>query len=109
MASVYDDTDHRVSLFVEDKSLRNGKGGLVEDRMIGTHFRPAREYIRVGRHDGGIQPFDGDIDNVFVFRELLSIQDLELIRQHGAAAITALAKGEPLPEERRTAGIQDNR
>ncbi len=112
VASVYDDIDHRVSLFVEDKTLHNGKGGLIEDRTIGVHFGPAIARIRVGGHDSQgtpFQPFDGDIDNVFVFRELLGIKELELIRQYGATAITALAKGELLPEERREAGIKDNK
>jgi len=101
VAGTYDDIDHRVGLFVEDKALHGGRGGMVEDRMIGTHFSPAREHIRVGSHGGGIQPFDGDIDNVFVFREILNIEELEFIRNYGAAAIAALAKGELLPEERR--------
>ena len=110
VATVYDDIDHRASLFVEDKSLLNGKGRLIEDRTIGVHFGPSNPWIRVGRHSGdNSEAFDGDIDNVFIFRELLGVKELELIRQYGAAAITALAKGELLPEERREAGFSESK
>ena len=107
MAAVYDDGVHRVSLYVEDKSLRNAGGGLVMDRTLGAEFGPCTPFIRVGRHITtnlfgpvvGEQPFDGDIDNIFVFREVLGMRELESIRKYGATAILAFARGEALPAE----------
>jgi hypothetical protein len=100
VAAVYDGSVPRASLYVED-TRRRGAGGLVEDRMIGGHFGPATNFIRVGRHAGGmsVEAFDGDIDNVFIFRGALGIQELELICKQGATAIIALGKGERLTED----------
>jgi hypothetical protein len=46
-----------------------------------------------------VEAFDGDIDNVFIFRGALGIQELELICKQGATAIIALGKGERLTED----------
>ena len=104
VAGVYDDPNHRAIIFVEDKSLNGGAGGLVENRTIGTGFFPCHVSVRVGRHPSGpgvieqgiVEPFDGEIDNVFIFGALLNARALELIRRHGAAAVLALARGEDL-------------
>ena len=77
-----------------------------------AEFGPCNSFIRVGRHAAtevfgpvlSQEPFDGEIDNVFVFRETLSMRELESIRKYHTRAILALAKGEPLPEEGGSAG-----
>jgi hypothetical protein len=98
VAAVYDDSIHRVCLFVEDKSLHGGRGGLVENRTLGAQFGPCHRFIRLGRHADWqydtTDPFDGDIDNVFLFRDALSAGELERIRTHGSAGILAVARGE---------------
>jgi hypothetical protein len=97
VAVAYDDSNHRISLFVEDKSLHGGRGGLVEDRTIGIQFGESNPFIRLGRHADWdadcTDAFDGDIDNFFVFRETLDAEVLEQIRQQGAAGILAIARG----------------
>jgi hypothetical protein len=107
VAATYDNAVHRVILYVEDPRLHNGRGGLVESRTIGAEFGRSNPFISVGRHaasdlynpDWHQDAFDGDIDNVFVFREMLTLEQLEMIREHRSAAIIALAKGESLPEK----------
>ena len=92
-----------MALYVEDPKLHGGIGGLVEDRTIGATFGRAADCIRVGRRYNDsidrVEPFDGDIDNVFVFADTLWLQDLEFIRKGGAAAIIALARGESVPSK----------
>jgi hypothetical protein len=97
VAIVYDDSSHRVCLFVEDKSLHGNRGGLVEDRTIGVQFGPCHPFIRVGRHADWefdcADAFDGDIDNLFIFPEVLSARELERVRRDGCAGILAIAQG----------------
>jgi hypothetical protein len=105
VAVAYDDSNHRVSLFVEDKSLHDGRGGLVEDRTIGVQFGPCHPFIRLGRHAeskaGVVDAFDGDIDSLFVFAEALNAAELEGIRKHGLSGISAVAEGMAISEESR--------
>jgi len=107
VAAVYDDSSHRAVLYVEGPSANDGKSCLIEDRTIGVQFGSAAgntaDHIRVGRRCNAnllpsqTEPFDGDIDNVFIFSDVLGIKELETIRKNGATAIIALSKGEYSP------------
>ena len=97
VAGVYNESLHRVSIYVEDKNMNDGNGGLAEEHTIGAIFGKCNSSIRVGRHAKMVEAFDGEIDNIFIFADVLNTQELETIRVHGVAGIKAIAQGKPAP------------
>lgn len=97
VAAVYDQGAGTVKLYVEEPTLNGRAGGLVLDSAA-TNVGASNGFIRMGMHAGGAnEPFQGLIDNAFVFRGELDAGQLETIRQGGAAAV------------RQTAALQTNR
>ncbi len=86
VAAVYRSESKLVALYVEDPALGDGQGGLAS--QFGTaEIGPSANWIRVGGHFGGIEPFAGAIDNVFIISGALGHPHLEQFRTQGASAV----------------------
>ncbi len=94
VAAVHDGTNRTVSLYVEDPSRNDGRGGLVRDTVEDVQFGECNPFVRIGGHATAPQPFDGEIDNVFIFSAALSAAQLEQIRSQGKSGILAIASGQ---------------
>ncbi len=106
VAAVYDQKRETIAIYVEDRKMNAGRGGLVANRSAPARIGSSNYFVRLGRHANGIEPFDGEIDNVFIFGAALGAVQLEAIRAGGAKAILAIARGEDAKEEtRKTLGI----
>ncbi len=93
VAAVYDQAAQTATLYVEDPALNAGKGGLVVDRVDHANIGASRRFVRVGNHTGRYrEPFAGEIDNVFLFADALTAEQLEQIRREGQAGIFKLAQ-----------------
>ena len=91
LAAVYLHHARTVTLYVEDRKLNGGQGGLVKDVARETAIGPSGTFVRIGMHAHDAQePFAGEIDNVFLFNTALSTTAIEAIRTGGAEELKAL-------------------
>jgi len=88
VASVYDEAADTVTLYAQDPVT----GDLVVD-SASTSVGASQNYIRVGAHPGGAEPFLGQIDSVFVFNETLEARDIQSICDHGVEGFSDLRRG----------------
>lgn len=74
LAAVYDESSDSLTYYVDEQSFSTT-----------TNFGASNNFFEIGRNpiNGGIEHFDGLIDNVFVYDETLSAQEITNIRQNG--------------------------
>ncbi len=103
VAAVYDQMRQTADIYVEDGEMNGGRGGLVWTNASLVQIGSSHNFVRVGRHtkpcNDNEEPFDGEIDNIFLFSAALASTQLEAIRAGGAKAILAIAKGDILEKE----------
>jgi hypothetical protein len=79
VAAVYDGPANRMALYVG-----NSKTDKLTARTASTAIGPSLPFIRVGMHAGGVEePFVGEIDNVFVFRGVLGLEEIKVMHMEG--------------------------
>ncbi len=74
LAAVYDESSDSLTYYVNNQSFSTT-----------TNFGSSNNFFEIGRNpvSGGVEHFDGLIDNIFVYDEALSAQEITNIRQNG--------------------------
>lgn len=85
VAGVYDQATGAATLYVDEPTL----GGALVATSGATAIGASQNFIRVGMHAGGAaEPFQGQIDSVFVFDRALSAFQVQYLRDNGIKAFT---------------------
>lgn len=89
IAATYRQPLKLMALYVEDRSLNNGEGGLVSEIFGDAEIGPSLPFVRVGNRAASFnEPFAGEIDDVFLIRGALSHRELESVRAAGTKWFT---------------------
>jgi cysteine-rich repeat protein len=88
IAVVYDQTAQRADLYI-DGDASTTADALQHYAQVGFNQGDGLGYVRIGANPIGHGYLDGAIDNVFLYDEALTAEDVTLIRDGGAAAINA--------------------
>ena len=78
LAAVYDESSDSLTYYVNEQSFSTS-----------TNFGTSNNFFEIGRNPftGGVEHFDGLIDNVFVYNQALSAQEISNIRTSGLASV----------------------
>lgn len=92
LAVVYDEPAKSMTLYRKDLSSDSPFASYLYATVHQTEFGPSQKFVRLGGHATQYNmPFQGEMDNVFLFAAALSRKQIEAICDGGADAILNLA------------------